>query len=112
MVGYPVKNLDDIESIYHCSHCSLLLRDPVQFIDCGHRQCQSCLDDQQGDMIVCFECHGKTRRENLKSDRGFRNDMQTLSIICALCHWNDILKNYQVKFIFSHFDLSFCCRII
>jgi hypothetical protein len=51
MVGYPVKNLDDIESIYHCSHCSLLLRDPVQFIDCGHRQCQSCLDDQQGYVI-------------------------------------------------------------
>ena len=29
-------------------------------------------------------------------DRGFKNDMQELPIVCALCDWSDILRNYEV----------------
>ena len=35
---------DDIKTL-HCSECSLLLRDPYQLINCGHRICKSCLFD-------------------------------------------------------------------
>ncbi|CAF4972647.1 unnamed protein product [Rotaria sp. Silwood1] len=34
-------------------------------------------------------------------DRGFRNDMQSLAIICSQCSWTGILKNYQ-----EHLDQS------
>ncbi|CAF4393230.1 unnamed protein product, partial [Rotaria sordida] len=30
-------------------------------------------------------------------DRGFRNDMKSLSIICSLCNWNGPFKDYEVK---------------
>ncbi len=48
MVGIRVQNLDAIDSLYKCPYCSLLLRDTVQIIDCGHRICQSCMNEQQG----------------------------------------------------------------
>ena len=48
MVGFDSRNIDAIESIYKCPHCSLLLRDAVQIIDCAHRLCQLCLGDQLG----------------------------------------------------------------
>ena len=30
-------------------------------------------------------------------DRGFRNDMKQLSIICSLCEWNGLFKDYEVR---------------
>ncbi|CAF1206684.1 unnamed protein product [Adineta steineri] len=95
MVGFRIQNIDSIKSIFICPKCLLLLRDPVQLINCGHRLCQSCIDEQKGNMIICGECFQKTSREKVKLDRGFRNDMQTLLIVCILCNWTDILKKYQ-----------------
>jgi hypothetical protein len=48
MVGFSLQNKESLTSIYICSHCSLLLRDPVQLTDCGHRMCQSCANEQEG----------------------------------------------------------------
>jgi hypothetical protein len=48
-------------------------------------------------MIICPICHEKTPREKLNFDRGFKNDMQTLQIICSLCNWIGVLKIYQVN---------------
>jgi hypothetical protein len=48
MVGFDCRDIDAVQSTYKCPHCSLLLRDAVQLLDCGHRMCQSCVDDQQG----------------------------------------------------------------
>jgi hypothetical protein len=52
------------------------------------------------DVIICPKCGGKTLRKNLILDRGFKNDIQTLSIICSLCDWTGTLKNYQVSYAF------------
>ncbi|CAF3684994.1 unnamed protein product [Rotaria sp. Silwood1] len=46
-------------------------------------------------MIICSECREKTSRKKLIADRGFKNDMQALPIVCSLCSWTDVLKNYQ-----------------
>jgi len=43
MVGFDARNKDVINSMYFCRICFLILRDPVQ-LDCGHRQCKSCVD--------------------------------------------------------------------
>ncbi|CAF1083017.1 unnamed protein product [Rotaria sordida] len=95
MVGFNVENEESLNSMYICSHCSLLLRDPVQLTECGHRFCQSCINEQESDIITCSECRDKISRNKLIIDRGFKNDMQSLSIVCSLCSWTDILKNYQ-----------------
>ncbi|CAF3482644.1 unnamed protein product [Rotaria sp. Silwood1] len=99
MVGYNTQNLDVIQSSYICNSCSLLLREPVQLIDCGHRMCQSCVSEQSGNKITCADCGEQTTQEKLLIDRGFKNDMQSLSIICSFCSWTGILKTYQ-----SHLD--------
>jgi len=30
-------------------------------------------------------------------DRGFRNDMKPLPIVCSLCEWNGLFTDYEVK---------------
>lgn len=47
MVGYRVRNHETFDRGYICPKCLLLLRNTVQFLVCGHRQCQSCVDEQQ-----------------------------------------------------------------
>ncbi|CAF1258259.1 unnamed protein product [Rotaria sordida] len=95
MVGYRVQNTESFNPTYICSYCLLLLRDPVQLIDCAHRMCQSCANELEGDMITCSECHEKTNRNKLLIDRGFKNDMMTLTIVCSLCNWTGMLNIYQ-----------------
>jgi hypothetical protein len=46
MVGFDARNKSIPDVRYTCPKCLLILRDPVQLSDCGHRQCQSCIDDQ------------------------------------------------------------------
>jgi hypothetical protein len=63
-------------------------------------------------MCRMFRRNTKTRSQHLRiffylkhycsflkiiSDRGFRNDMKKLSIICSLCEWNGLFKDYEVK---------------
>ena len=48
MAGYRVKNLDSLNSESICPSCQLLLRDPLQTIECGHRLCRSCVEKQDG----------------------------------------------------------------
>ncbi|UJR20385.1 hypothetical protein I4U23_023516 [Adineta vaga] len=95
MVGYRIENLDSISPSNKCLHCSFLLRDPVQLIECAHRICQSCANTQSGEFIICPGCKQKTSRNKLKLDRGCINDMQKLSIVCSLCDWNGLFKNFQ-----------------
>ncbi|CAF5003011.1 unnamed protein product, partial [Rotaria sp. Silwood1] len=35
-------------------------------------------------------------------DRGFRNDMKSLSITCSLCKWNGLYKDYEEHLKTSH----------
>lgn len=63
-------------------------------------------------MITCYECNQKIRREHVKPDRGFRNDMQTLSITCNFCKWTGVLKNYQVILFLNSLDIITCLSVI
>ncbi|CAF1110709.1 unnamed protein product [Adineta ricciae] len=95
MVGIRVQKIDLISSTFKCSQCSLILRDPVQLIGCGHRLCQSCVREQPGDSITCAECYQRFSRKDFQRDRGFQNDLNTLVVHCAYCDWTDEMKKYQ-----------------
>ncbi|CAF1222580.1 unnamed protein product [Rotaria sordida] len=86
--------------------CLLILRDPVQFRNCGHRQCQSCLDAQYETTIKCRQCQSETSRIEIILDRGFKNDMKSLHIDCCFCQWSGILDNYQKHLDESHSNLK------
>ncbi len=47
MVGFDAKNKDSINSVYLCTSCSLILREPVQ-LNCGHRRCKACAQNIEG----------------------------------------------------------------
>ncbi|CAF3084046.1 unnamed protein product [Rotaria sp. Silwood2] len=94
MVGFDARNKDTINPLYMCRVCDLILRDPYQLF-CGHRQCKSCIEIVEGEIIKCAECHEKSPKNEIMPDRGFRNDMKSLSITCSLCLWNGSFKDYE-----------------
>lgn len=42
--GYDESFLSVVPDNLRCSACHLVLRKPIQFMKCGHRICQPCLD--------------------------------------------------------------------
>ncbi|CAF1336428.1 unnamed protein product, partial [Rotaria sordida] len=94
MGGFNAQNKDSINRLYICRVCNLIFREPCQ-LSCGHRQCTTCIENTEGDIIKCAECHDETPKNEIMPDRGFRNDMKSLSIICSLCNWNGPFKDYE-----------------
>ncbi|CAF2107360.1 unnamed protein product [Rotaria magnacalcarata] len=80
MVGIDGRNKNVLDSKYICPVCALILRDPVQFIACGHRQCQTCLPNKHQRETTCPQCQTKMLRTEVFLDRGFQNEMKTLLI--------------------------------
>ncbi|CAM4832369.1 unnamed protein product [Rotaria magnacalcarata] len=106
MVGIDAKNKHTLDNTYICSVCSLILLEPVQLINCGHRQCQSCLDTQHETSITCRQCQLKTSRNEILRDRGFKTDMTSLFIECSFCQWTGVLNNYPEHLDESHSNLK------
>ncbi|CAF4687999.1 unnamed protein product [Rotaria sp. Silwood2] len=106
MVGIDARNKHILDTKYICPVCSLILRDPVQLTECGHRQCQTCFNIEQQTTIICQQCQTETLRNKIILDRGFKNDMKLLSIDCSFCQWTGLLNNYQEHLDQSHSDLK------
>ncbi|UJR26899.1 hypothetical protein I4U23_008209 [Adineta vaga] len=94
MVGFDARNKSSINSLYICGVCNFILREPFQ-LKCGHRQCKTCIEDTEGDVLKCSECQEESSKTEIMPDRGFRNDMKTLPIVCSLCEWNGLFKDYE-----------------
>ena len=43
--GYDVDPVATVGERYECQICLLILRDPVQLSQCGHRFCKVCMDN-------------------------------------------------------------------
>ena len=43
--GYDVEPVNAVDGKYECQICMLILRDPVQLSECGHRFCKSCMNN-------------------------------------------------------------------
>ncbi|CAF4861889.1 unnamed protein product [Rotaria sp. Silwood1] len=105
MVGIDSNNKNILDTKYICPVCSLILRDPAQLTQCGHRVCHTCLNIEQ-QTIICRQCQAETLRSDVLLDRGFTNEMKSLPIDCSFCQWNGILNNYQEHLYQSHSNLK------
>ncbi|CAF1094727.1 unnamed protein product [Rotaria sordida] len=109
--GYIVRNENGFDTKYKCLVCLHLLKNPVQ-LDCGHRICHSCVD-AQNNFVLCLECKEQTLLSEVKLDKGFHKDMQTLEVNCISCEWFGQLKNYQnhLERLHPQYKCSYCGEI-
>ncbi|CAF4994329.1 unnamed protein product, partial [Rotaria sp. Silwood1] len=95
-----------LDTKYICPSCSLILKDPVQLTECGHRLCQTCFSTQPETTIQCRQCQSETLRIEVRLDRGFINEMKSVPIDCSFCQWTGVLNNYQKHLDQSHSNLK------
>ena len=43
--GHDVEPVNPLNDNIKCQICMLIIRDPVQLSECGHRFCKLCMDD-------------------------------------------------------------------
>jgi hypothetical protein len=42
--GYVTYDLEETNSRFKCIFCSLIMREPIQLTECGHRCCRECFE--------------------------------------------------------------------
>ena len=42
--GYDIDDLNNTNPRFTCIFCFLIVRDPIQLTECGHRACRECFD--------------------------------------------------------------------
>lgn len=70
--GYEVDDITKISEKYRCIICSLVIRDPIQLTECGHRSCRECiqnqasLDTEEGIICPVEDCHEVTEKKQVR----------------------------------------------
>ncbi|CAF1493960.1 unnamed protein product [Adineta steineri] len=90
----------ELESKYRCTACNSYLRFPVQFEDCGHYICSSCLPDIMRVAPRCPTCQQPVSRDKIVNDKTLQKEIQSLDVYCFSkekgCTWEGTLKDYTV----------------
>lgn len=69
--GFEVDRLAEFHSRYHCIFCSLIINNPIQLTECGHRSCLDCFktraDETTDGNVMCpvDDCHAITHRNSV-----------------------------------------------
>ncbi|XP_067928241.1 TNF receptor-associated factor 4-like isoform X2 [Watersipora subatra] len=94
--------IDPLEKKYECPVCVRVLRYPVQFEDCGHRCCSSCLPELLRIAPRCPIDQSKVDREKVTVDKTFTKEIEGLAVKCTNhsvgCKWKGKLKDFYVHF--------------
>lgn len=71
--GFVVDDLEHINSRYKCIFCSLIIKDPIQLSECGHRSCRECFEvrataTEAGNVTCpCEDCHLVTNKNDVRN---------------------------------------------
>ncbi|CAF1445355.1 unnamed protein product [Adineta ricciae] len=106
--GYFVKNIDNIDQNFICQSCHLVFRQPFH-LRCGHRQCQTCLNTQNNNIIHCILCSQSSTIDEIYYDEKFQNQLEYLLISCPVCDWKGQLKTYEKHLEDNHSNKLFTC---
>ncbi|CAF1097761.1 unnamed protein product [Rotaria sordida] len=69
MVGIGARNKNTLDMKFICPVCSLILRDPIQLTQYGHRYCRTCLNAGQETTIKCRRCQADTAQSEIIHDK-------------------------------------------
>ncbi|CAF1114460.1 unnamed protein product [Didymodactylos carnosus] len=114
MPGQDIHNKKDINEIYLCPVCELILKNPCQ-LPCGDRLCQECIPAliREDAIFKCPVCAESVHTSNLMVDKGFGRDLDQLEVICIEkrnnCEWAGKLKYYQDHLNNDH--LNYSCNL-
>ena len=101
--GYDAKFVDEPPEYFICIICHLALRQPVLFVDCGHRVCTSCFKQikthavKSSTHILCPHDRIKIDGSKVFEDKGITRAILDLQVRCdrfsAGCNWVGELRN-------------------
>ncbi|CAF0991009.1 unnamed protein product [Rotaria sp. Silwood1] len=95
----PKWKRGQLESKYQCLACNNYLKFPIQFEDCGHHVCSSCLPDIMRAAPRCPSCQQPISRDRIVNDKILQKEIQSLNIYCSNqdkgCDWKGILKDFS-----------------
>ncbi|XP_041456126.1 TNF receptor-associated factor 5-like [Lytechinus variegatus] len=93
---------EEVNKKYICTVCQQILRYPVQFEECGHRCCSSCLPELLRVSPRCPLDQSPVARDKVYVDTAFGNEIGELSVKCPNydkgCPWTGVLKENKDHF--------------
>ncbi|XP_077986408.1 TNF receptor-associated factor 2-like isoform X2 [Glandiceps talaboti] len=106
MAGYLktlFKYQEQVEPKFLCTHCSLILRDPLQTL-CGHRYCRKCLEQITSihGNSLCKACEAEEAEDSILDiersfgDRAILRELNGCEVQCPNegCEWSGTYKQY------------------
>jgi hypothetical protein len=70
--GYLIYEIEKADDKWKCISCSLIIKEPIQLTECGHRCCKGCFEsraaDAADDILTCQvdECNTKFHKSQVK----------------------------------------------
>ncbi|CAF1654076.1 unnamed protein product [Adineta ricciae] len=96
----PKWKAGELPTNYQCPSCFNYLRFPIQFEDCGHHICSSCLPDIMRVAPRCPTCQQPISKDKIVNDKNLQKEIQNLEVYCTNkekgCTWNGTLRESQV----------------
>uniref|UniRef100_A0A1I8G0B1 TNF receptor-associated factor n=2 Tax=Macrostomum lignano TaxID=282301 RepID=A0A1I8G0B1_9PLAT len=88
--------LESLDKKYECPVCGQVLRYPVQFEECGHRCCSSCLPDLLRVAPRCPIDQQTIDKDKVYADKAFQKETDSLGVKCSFfergCNWTGVLS--------------------
>ncbi|CAF0995607.1 unnamed protein product [Rotaria magnacalcarata] len=108
----PQWKIGELPLKYRCSSCSNYLRFPIQFENCGHHVCSSCLPDIIRVASRCPTCQQPIAKDKITNANDLEKEVQNLEVYCGYkikgCDWFGILHDFSVHLETCRFMLTNC----
>jgi len=88
LCGYKTYLTEEADNKWKCIFCKLIIKEPIQLTECGHRACKGCFESRaaaaiDGNMICPVEdCKIEYIKTQTMPDRAFKKELDLYSITC------------------------------
>ncbi|KAG8450817.1 hypothetical protein GDO86_003184 [Hymenochirus boettgeri] len=113
MPGFDYKFLEKLRRKFLCPLCGKAMREPVQVSTCGHRYCDTCLQEFLSEGVFkCPEDQLPLDYAKIYPDRELETQVMSLSIRCIHseegCRWSGQIKQLQAHLNICVFNVIPC----
>jgi hypothetical protein len=72
--GYEIDDIQSTSDRFKCAYCQLIIKEPIQLIECGDRCCKGCFESRAApltidDVMICpaAECETKFHKNQVRT---------------------------------------------